>query len=188
MNSSDTARPLLDRLQRNGLICGVIGIIVIAILALRDTQQFFRSYLFAFEFWLAIPLGSVAILMLHHLTGGWWGLPIRRILEAGSRTVRLMAVLFIPIVVGISKLYIWSNADMVQADKVLQDKHWWLNTHGIYRAKRDLFRRLASAFRLTEQMVSRAGPDGRPRAFEPHGDTQRAWFGVVGLFGERGRD
>jgi len=129
MNSSDTARPLLDRLQRNGLICGVIGIIVIAVLALRDTQQFFRSYLFAFEFWLAIPLGSVAILMLHHLTGGWWGLPIRRTLEAGSRTIRVMAVLFIPVLLGISKLYIWANADVVQADKVLQDKQWWLNTH-----------------------------------------------------------
>ena len=25
--------------------------------------------------------------MLHHLTGGRWGLPIRRILEAGSRTI-----------------------------------------------------------------------------------------------------
>jgi hypothetical protein len=130
MNSSDTARPLLDRLQRNGLICGVIGIIVIAILALRDTQQFFRSYLFAFEFWLSIPLGSVAILMLHHLTGGWWGLPIRRILEAGSRTIRVMAVLFVPVLAGLSKLYIWANADQVQADKILQDKHWWLNTPG----------------------------------------------------------
>ena len=130
MNSSDTARPLLDRLQRNALICGVIGMIVIAILALRDTQQFFRSYLFAFEFWICLPLGSVAILMLHHLTGGWWGLPIRRILEAGSRTIRIMAVLFIPVLVGLSKLYIWANADQVQADKILQDKHWWLNTPG----------------------------------------------------------
>jgi len=130
MNSSDTARPLLDRLQRNGLICGAIGIIVIAVLALRDTQQFFRSYLFAFEFWLSIPLGSVAILMLHHLTGGWWGLPIRRTLEAGSRTIRVMAVLFIPVLLGISKLYIWANAEQVQADKVLQDKQWWLNTPG----------------------------------------------------------
>jgi len=97
---------------------------------MRDTQQFFRSYLFAFEFWLSIPLGSVAIVMLHHLTGGWWGLPIRRILEAGSRTIRIMAVLFIPVLLGISKLYIWANADEVQADKVLQDKQWWLNTHG----------------------------------------------------------
>ena len=52
--------------------------------------------------------------MLHHLTGGWWGLPIRRILEAGSRTIRLMAVLFIPMLFGMSKLYLWANAGVVQ--------------------------------------------------------------------------
>ena len=63
--------------------------------------------------------------MLHHLTGGWWGLPIRRILEAGSRTIRLMAVLFIPILFGMSKLYIVGECrTMVQADPILQDKHW----------------------------------------------------------------
>jgi hypothetical protein len=130
MTSSDLVRPQLDRLQRNALICGVIGAIAVVVLGLRDTQQFFRSYLFAFEYWLTIPLGCVAILMLHNLTGGWWGLPIRRILEAGSRTVRLMAVLFIPILFGISKLYIWANVDEVQADKMLQDKRWWLNPTG----------------------------------------------------------
>jgi hypothetical protein len=68
--------------------------------------------------------------MLHHLTGGWWGLPIRRILEAGSRTIRLMAILFIPVLFGMAKLYLWANAAIVQADPVLQDKRWWLNPTG----------------------------------------------------------
>jgi hypothetical protein len=130
MSVSDTVRPTLDRLQRNALVCGVIGIVAAAVLGLRDTQQFFRSYLFAFIYWNSIPLGCMGVLMLHHLTGGRWGLPIRRILEAGTRTIRLMAILFIPVLFGMSKLYLWANAAVVQADPVLLDKRWWLNPTG----------------------------------------------------------
>jgi hypothetical protein len=130
MTSSDTVQPTLDRLQRNALVCGVIGVVLVVVLGLRDTQQLFRSYLFAFVYWISIPLGCTAILMLHHLTGGWWGLPIRRILEAGSRTIRLMAVLFIPILFGMSKLYLWANTAIVQSDPILQEKRWWLNPTG----------------------------------------------------------
>ncbi len=130
MTSSDTVQPTLDRLQRNALVCGVIGVVLVVVLGMRDTQQLFRSYLFAFVYWISIPLGCTAILMLHHLTGGWWGLPIRRILEAGSRTIRLMAILFIPVLFGMSKLYLWANAAIVQSDPILQDKRWWLNPTG----------------------------------------------------------
>jgi hypothetical protein len=130
MTSSETVQPTLDRLQRNALVCGVIGVVLVVVLGLRDTQQLFRSYLFAFIYWISIPLGCTAILMLHHLTGGWWGLPIRRILEAGSRTIRLMAVLFIPVLFGMSKLYLWANAAIVQSDPILQEKRWWLNPTG----------------------------------------------------------
>ena len=130
MNSSDQLRPRLDGLQRNALICGVVGVILVALLGLRDIQQFYRSYLFAFVYWNALPLGCMGVLMLHHLTGGRWGLPIRRILEAGSRTIRMMAILFLPVVFGMSKLYIWDNPAIVQGDAVLMDKRWWLNSTG----------------------------------------------------------
>ena len=130
MNSTDNFRPQLDGMQRNALIAGIIGIIGVAVLGMRDTQQFFRSYLFAFIYWNTIPLGCMGVLMLHHLTGGRWGLPIRRILEAGTRTLSLMFFLFLPVVFGMKKLYIWANADVVASDPVLQDKHWWLNNTG----------------------------------------------------------
>lgn len=130
MSPSDNLRPRLDALQRNALICGVVGVVVVVVLGLRDTQQLFRSYLFGFIFWMSIPMGCLAVLMLHHLTGGRWGLPIRRILEAGSRTIGLMFILFLPILFGMSKLYIWTNDAIVQSDAVLQGKHWWLNSTG----------------------------------------------------------
>jgi hypothetical protein len=61
----------------------------------------------AYIYWLTIPMGCLSLLMIHHLTGGRWGLPIRRIMEASSRTLYVMAILFIPIALGISKLYPW---------------------------------------------------------------------------------
>jgi len=127
-NSSDTTRVIGSR-QMPFLIVGVIG--MVAWLGLgHGSVQFYRSYLFAFEFWISIPLGCLAILMLHHLTGGWWGLPIRRILEASSRTFPLMTVLFVPIIFGLPKIYAWAQPDAVAADDILQMKQWYLNQHG----------------------------------------------------------
>ena len=48
---------------------------------------FFRSYLLAILFWTGISVGCLAVLMLQHVTGGWWGLVIRRVLEAGTDAV-----------------------------------------------------------------------------------------------------
>jgi hypothetical protein len=67
------------------------------------------------------------LLMLHHLVGGSWGFVIRRILEAGTRTLPLMLVLFLPILFGVHSLYEWSNPHVVAADPTLQAKHAYLN-------------------------------------------------------------
>jgi hypothetical protein len=47
--------------------------------------------------------------MLHHLVGGSWGLVIRRPLESGAMNVLPMAVLFIPVALGIEALYPWAR-------------------------------------------------------------------------------
>lgn len=138
MNSSDTVRPHLDRLQKQAFLCGIIGLVLWIIFGvtggqrsgLPGWQQFYRSYLFAYIYWVSIPLGCTGILMLHHLTGGRWGFPLRRIVEAGSRSLGWMAALFIPIVIGMSRLYAWARPQDVQADSILQQKQWYLNQTG----------------------------------------------------------
>jgi hypothetical protein len=76
---------------------------------LETPLETYQSYLFSYVFWISIPLGCMAILMMHHLTGGWWGYPIRRLLEAGTRTFVVMTILFIPVLVGIKYIYIWAQ-------------------------------------------------------------------------------
>ena len=129
MTSSDQLRAAIERRRSLPLVLGVVGIIA-AFAAGHFSTQFYRSYLFAFEFWLSISLGSIALIMVHHLTGGWWGFPVRRVAEAASRVMPLMFVLFIPMFFGISKVYSWAQPDAISADKILQAKQWYLNPHG----------------------------------------------------------
>ena len=106
---------------------------------IRAPEQFFRSYLLAFVFWLGFPLGCAAFLMVHHLTGGFWGLPIRRPLEAGTRTLPLLGVLLFPLLLGLGRLYSWTHSDIVAADAALQFKHPYLNVPFFLIRNVDLF-------------------------------------------------
>ena len=127
MNGASSTRAQFDRVQRIALASGAIGLALCGAFAIRSGTQCLRSYLFAYAFWLTIPTGCMAILMLHHLTGGWWGYPIRRLLEAGTRTFVWMAVLFLPVLLGMSRLYKWAQPTEVAADPMLQYKHPYLN-------------------------------------------------------------
>src|ERR1700693_5973137 len=101
-----TAPPIVKTIGQRSLIVGVVFGLIALILAFLRPEQFFRAYLLGFMCWLGVSLGSMAILMIRHLTGGGWGTVIRRILGAGMRTLPLLAVLFIPLLFGMPKLYV----------------------------------------------------------------------------------
>jgi hypothetical protein len=117
------APPVVKTIQQRSLIIGLVFslIAVAGALALKQPDQFFRAYLMAFMAWLGVTLGSMAILMLRHLTKGAWGMVIRRILGAAMRCVPLMAALFIPLLFGIRRLYIWARPLQDISDKHLRE-------------------------------------------------------------------
>jgi hypothetical protein len=101
----------VNRVQQRALIAGGIGLVLCAIGYFKSPDDFFRSYLFAFIFVLGLSLGSLGILMTQHLTGGHWGIVIRRPLESATRVLMLVAILFLPIFFGMKHLYsVWLNA------------------------------------------------------------------------------
>ncbi|HXI11341.1 MAG TPA: hypothetical protein VNM92_01680 [Thermoanaerobaculia bacterium] len=117
----------VTRLETPALIAGVIGLVLCAIGAFVDSTQFFRSYLVAYIFVIGIALGSLGVLMIQFLTGGTWGVLIRRSLESATRTLPLLAIAFIPLALGMQRLYIWTDHNLVAHDHVLHAKAPYLN-------------------------------------------------------------
>ncbi|HYG99985.1 MAG TPA: hypothetical protein VD837_12700 [Terriglobales bacterium] len=110
----------VERWQRTALIVGVLGTIGAIIGWIVNTERFYQSFLLGYMLCIGATLGCLAVLMVYHLTGGKWGTVARRILEAGTRTMPLMIVLFIPILVGLRHLYPWARPELVAVDEHLQ--------------------------------------------------------------------
>jgi len=127
MNATESLRSQFDSFQKQSLFVGSAGVALSIAGAFLSPAQFFRSYLLAYLFWVGIALGSSALVMLHNLTGGAWGAVIRRVLESGMRTLPLMALLFLPLLLGLHELYEWARPEHVAHDVLLQRKTFYLN-------------------------------------------------------------
>ncbi len=116
-----TAPEVVKKISQRSLVIGVVFALISIALALKTPDEFYRAYLLGFMCWLGVALGSMAILMIRHLTGGGWGTVIRRILGAAMRTLPLLAVLFTPVILGIRHLYIWAQPLSNIEDKRLRE-------------------------------------------------------------------
>jgi hypothetical protein len=114
----------LARWQRDALIfgaCGLVGCLIAGLIP--DTRvHLFRAWLVAFNFCLGLALGGLVVVQLQYLTGGSWGFVLRRPLEAATRTLPLLALLFVPLLFGLGDLYEWARPEAVAADEALQHK------------------------------------------------------------------
>ena len=115
----------VDQWQKRALIVGVVGALLCVAGAVTSLDQFLRGYLIAYMFWTGLSLGCLALLMLQYLSGGLWGLVIRRALESASKCLPLMFILFLPILVFRTHLYSWMTNPALTAGN-----HWYLNTGG----------------------------------------------------------
>ena len=70
------------------------------------------AYLFAWLFFLGLSLGALGALMIHNLTGGRWSVPVHRYFLAALSPLPLLALLFVPIVLGIGHLYPWVTGSL----------------------------------------------------------------------------
>ncbi|MBS0421386.1 MAG: hypothetical protein JSR66_27005 [Proteobacteria bacterium] len=113
----------MSRATRYTSIAGACAAVMVAAGYAFNPAEFLSSYLFAFLFCVGLSLGAMANLMLHELTGGRWGLPIRRPWTAATRLVPLNIVLFIPLLCGLPLVYHWVGSSAPDVSL----KHWWLN-------------------------------------------------------------
>lgn len=123
-------RSSLSQVQLGSLVIGLAALGLTAYGAVADPPQFFFSYLFGFLFWLQVSLGCFLVTMIHFLTGGRWGYPTRRFLEAGFMVLPLLLLLFIPVFFGLHELYPWGHPAEVASSKVLQERAVYQNSWG----------------------------------------------------------
>ncbi len=111
MSSNATLPPRLAMLRTVGPIVGVIGIVLALILGLviGGPNLFFQATFYSFWILNGLCLGSMALIMIHHLTGGGWSFVSQRVLEAFTRTLpipaAMFAIVFIGTVTGVNDMY-----------------------------------------------------------------------------------
>lgn len=118
----------LAGLRSMALGVGAVGTLLWAIGTYLNVEQGLRSWLLAFVFWSGISFGSIGLLLLQYLTGGAWGVVIRRTLEASARTLLLVAIFFLPIAIGITRLYEWTH--FPPTDHIMEHRGWYMTVSG----------------------------------------------------------
>lgn len=115
------------RTGRNAVVAGLVAAVLCGIGAIFNRPQFFQSWLVAWVFFTGISCGALVLVMMQSLTGGQWGVAVRRLSEAAMLTLPLLALLFVPVLIGVHDIYPWSRADSLAAHPKWQHKHGYLN-------------------------------------------------------------
>jgi hypothetical protein len=128
-----------ERCRRLALYAAGGGLAAFALLGLlhwllhreEGPKQLFVSYLVGYNYWLGSALGGLVFLMLQYVTGGAWGLLLRRILEASASMVLPLAVLFVPVLLGLPFVYEYGKWTPVKTTPQLQQKALWLSAPAV---------------------------------------------------------
>lgn len=166
----------LRRIRRRAGWAFVAGAILCFIGAILDPSQFLRSHLLALVFWLSIALGCLAVLQVQHVSPGGWSAMIRRPLEAAARTVWVLGLLFLPILVGLPRLYAWARPEVVQADEILRHKAPYLNVP-FFVVRTALYFAVWIGFAYMLSRMSLA----QDRAYDPERARRMRTLSAVGL-------
>lgn len=100
------------------MIAGVIGVIgllaTVAFMFIGDEEsrrQASASYLLGFTYWVGISVGALILLAAFHAAKAKWMVVLRRAMETMAASVIIFVPLFIPVILGLGKIYSWWNFD-----------------------------------------------------------------------------
>jgi hypothetical protein len=112
-------RPLPASLAAPGILSAwrTRALIVFAVAAILSVffafthegrNHILRAYLLGYMICFSFAGGGLVVLMLQYVSGGKWGLLLRRPLEALTRTIWLVGAMFVPIIFLWKHLYQWA--------------------------------------------------------------------------------
>ena len=116
-----------NRIPLVAAVAAVLGVAVCAILGPSNPKQFFFSWLVSFLFFLSLALGALFFVLIQYASQGGWGIVVRRIGETTFATLPLMALLFLPVLLGRRELFSWAVPGAAEQDALLRWKAPFLN-------------------------------------------------------------
>jgi hypothetical protein len=123
-----SAPAFVDGWQRRALMIGLGFSVVAAVLGFLDGRGFdvdhlLRAWLLGMVLTFGFAVGGLALLMVQYVSGGKWGLLLRRPLEAMSRTLPLVFLYWVVVALSLKKLYLWAAV----TDATAALKSGWIN-------------------------------------------------------------
>lgn len=118
--------PKIGQLQIAAAVVGLAGLV--AVFLLGKDLDFWHSYLLGVLAVTGLTLGCLGLVLLRNLTRGAWAFPLIRFLEAGVAMLPLVLVLFIPILLNLSRIYPWAGAEAGNSE-FFKHRSSFLNTN-----------------------------------------------------------
>lgn len=120
-------KTLPDSLLKRGALLLGLGVVILVLAFAVDYKRAMFDYLWIFMFLVSLGVGSLALVALEYVVGASWSTPLRRVFEITASIVPFLIILVIPLFFGLSDLFSWTHADIVQGDAVLKSKEPYLN-------------------------------------------------------------
>jgi len=94
-----------------------------------DARRALFAYLVAFVYWVGIAVGALILLGAFHASSARWPVVLRRFLETVPQSMPAFVVLFVPIAVGMKRLYPWADPHALEGElaHVVHHKAAWLD-------------------------------------------------------------
>src|ERR1043165_146386 len=96
---------------RRPLLCAVLGFIACGAGLLLDTRTMLGCYLAGWFAVAAIPIGALGVLFTSYLVRGGWTQDLHAPLPRATLLNPIAALLFIPVLAGLSVIYPWAEGD-----------------------------------------------------------------------------
>ena len=133
--------------------------------ALVDPERLMAAWLFAFLYWWLAGAGCLGLSLLHHMTGGRWGYAARPFFEAGTWTLPLTALAFLPLAWGLDYVYAWTQNDFFTGMPHAENRRWYLTRSFFLSRSAGYF---AASLLIGLPFTTRRLPTGRaPVSSEP---------------------
>ena len=121
-------KALPDKVSKIGFGLLLVGLVLMIAAFALDYRRAMFDYLTMFMWLLSIGLGSLGLIALEYISGASWSTPFRRVSEFLASLLPILAVLAIPIIIGMRELFIWTDPEVVATDALIQGKEAYLNT------------------------------------------------------------